>query len=269
VALVKGERSLETVLKAIHLAEEPKFKDKPIIIKVNLISTKDWRSGATTDPILVEGLITYFKKINKEIVVADSDATITNVDKAVETSGIKPICEKYGVPFVNLRKVKEKIKVNVPSGEVLSKITLPKIVLESYVVSAAKLKTHSETLVTLGLKNMFGLIPEKFKAKYHFIGIDKVIVDVNLVKKPDFTIIDGFIAMEGKGPVDGNPVKMDLVIAGKDPVATDAIGTLVMGFDPNKIFHIKRASERGLGNISNITLVGSNLNEVKRNFKPP
>ncbi|MEM3521994.1 MAG: DUF362 domain-containing protein, partial [Candidatus Bathyarchaeia archaeon] len=165
VALIKGERSLDTVLKAIQLAGEPMFEDKPIIVKVNLISTKDWRSGATTDPIIVKGLIIYFKKINERIIVADSDATMTNVDKAVEASGIKSICEKYDVPFINLRKVKEKIKVKVHNYEVLSKITFPKIVLESYIVSAAKLKTHSETLVTLGLKNMFGLIPEKFKAK--------------------------------------------------------------------------------------------------------
>lgn len=256
VALVKGERSLETVLKAIQLAGEPRFEDKPVIVKVNLISTKDWRSGATTDPIIVEGLIKYLRKMNDEIFVADSDATITNVDKAVETSGIKSICEKHDVPFINLRKLKEKVKVEVVKGEVLSKITLPKIVLESYVISAAKLKTHSETLVTLGLKNMFGLIPEKFKAKYHLIGIGKVIVDVNLTKKPDFTIIDGFIAMEGKGPENGKPVKMDLVIAGKDPVATDVTAASVMGFDPNKIFHIKRASERGLGNIKRDSCYG-------------
>jgi uncharacterized protein (DUF362 family) len=269
IALVKGERSIETVIKAIQLAEAPKFRDKPIIIKVNLISDKDWRSGATTDPILVEGLISYFKPINNNIIVADSDATMTNADKAAESSGIKLICDEFNVPFINLRKVKEKVKVKILNGEVLSKVTLPKIVFESYVISAAKLKTHTETLVTLGLKNMFGLIPEKFKAKYHFLGIGKVVVDVNSVKKPDFTVIDGFIGMEGDGPVNGQPIKMDLVIAGLDPVAVDAVGALVMGFNPNEIFHIKRASEKGLGSINNISIVGSNLNEVKRQFKPP
>jgi uncharacterized protein (DUF362 family) len=268
VALVKGERSLETVLKALNLVDAPKFKDKPILIKVNLISVKDWSSGATTDPIVVEGLINYFKPENTNIIVVESDATMTNADKAAEASGIKSICKKYNIPFINLRKLKEKVKIKI-NGEVLSKVTLPKIVLESYIVSAAKLKTHSETLVTLGLKNMFGLIPEKFKAKYHFFGIEKVIVDINSIKKPDFTIIDGFIGMEGKGPANGQPVKMDLIIAGVDPVAVDAVGTLVMGFDPNKIFHIKKASEKGLGTINNIKIIGADLNEVKRSFKPP
>ena len=268
VALVKGERSIETVFKALNLIETPKFNDKPILIKVNLISVKDWRSGATTDPIVVEGLINYFKPVNDDIMVVESDATMTNADKAAEASGIKSICDKYCIPFINLRKVKERIKIKV-NGEVLSKITFPKIVLESYIISAAKLKTHSETLVTLGLKNMFGLIPEKFKAKYHFLGIEKVIVDINSIKKPDLTIIDGFVAMEGNGPANGQPVKMDLIIAGVDPVAVDAVGTLVMGFNPNKIPHIKKASEKGLGTINNIDIIGSSLSNVRKSFKPP
>jgi len=130
VALVKGERSLETVLKALNLVEAPKFKDKPILIKVNLISVKDWSSGATTDPIVVEGLINYFKPENTNIIVVESDATMTNADKAAEASGIKSICKKYNIPFINLRKLKEKVKIKI-NGEVLSKVTLPKIVLES------------------------------------------------------------------------------------------------------------------------------------------
>ena len=52
----------------------------------------------------------------------------------------------------------------------------------------------------------------------------KVITDINSVVKPVFTVIDGFIAMEGRGPVNGVPIKMDTIIAGADPVATDAVG---------------------------------------------
>ena len=72
-------------------------------------------------------------------------------------------------------------------------------------------------------------MPDKFKMKYHAKGISKVIVDINTVLKPHLTVIDGFVAMEGKGPTDGSPVKMDLIIAGKDPVATDATGATSHG----------------------------------------
>ncbi len=53
--------------------------------------------------------------------------------------------------------------------------------------------------------------------------------------------------MEGSGPTDGDPVKMDLIVAGKDVVAVNATFSRVMGFDPHQIKHIQGAHERGLG----------------------
>jgi uncharacterized protein (DUF362 family) len=123
------------------------------------------------------------------------------------------------------------------------------------------------TKVTLGMKNMFGMLPDKLKFKYHAKGISKVVVDINSVIKPVLTVIDGFVAMEGKGPTDGSPIKMDLIIAGKDVVATDATGARVMGIDPHTISHIRTASEKGLGNIDNVEIVGSKLEDVTRVFK--
>jgi uncharacterized protein (DUF362 family) len=144
---------------------------------------------------------------------------------------------------------------------------VPRIVTESAIISAAKLKTHMSTKVTLGMKNMFGLLPDKFKGKYHAKGISKVVVDINTVLKPALTVIDGFVGMEGKGPTDGTPVKMDLIIAGKDVVATDATAARVMGFEPMEISHIRTAARKGLGNIDNIEIVGSKLDDVKQVFK--
>ena len=98
-------------------------------------------------------------------------------------------------------------------------------------------------------------------------GISKVIVDINTVIKPALTVIDGFVAMEGRGPTDGTPVKMDLIIAGKDVVATDATAARIMGFDPAEISHIRTAAQKGLGNIDNIEIVGSKLEDVRQVFK--
>ena len=117
------------------------------------------------------------------------------------------------------------------------------------------------------MKNMFGLLPDKMKFKYHARGINKVVVDINSVLKPHLTVIDGFIAMDGKGPVDGWPLKMDLIIAGKDAVATDATCARVMGLDPNEISHIRCANKKGIGDIDNIEIVGSKIEDVKRVFK--
>jgi len=268
VAVVKGERSVSTVLKALDLiggVEE--FSDRPVLIKVNFITVKTWETGATTDPIVVEALIKAFQPVNSQLYVVESDATFTNATKAAKVTGMLDLCERYHVPFLNLRKIRDRVILPVESPETLSKIEIPRLVAESYVVSAAKLKTHTDTGVSLGFKNMFGLLPDKLKGKYHLRGIQKVVVDVNTAVKPALTVIDGFIGMEGKGPVHGDPVKMDLIIAGKDPVAADAIAARIMGFEAEKIYHIKRAAEKGLGNMTGIEVVGDPIAKVSRIFK--
>ncbi len=269
MAIVKGERGFDPVFKALDLIDYQTALAgfKKVLIKVNFITTMKWDTGATTDPIVVEAIIQRLKKLPVEILVVESDATLTNADKAFEATGMKEMCKRNGVECLNLRHVKDKVKIKIPKGECLKDITVPRIVTESAIISAAKMKTHVATKVTLGMKNMFGLLPDKLKMKYHAKGISKVIVDINTVIKPNLTVIDGFIAMEGKGPVDGSAVKMDLIIAGKDPVATDSIGARVMGIDPHEISHIRTAHQKGLGNIDDIAIVGSKLDDVKRAFK--
>jgi uncharacterized protein (DUF362 family) len=269
VAIVKGERSHEPVFKALDLIEYKSALagwDK-VLIKVNFITDKTWDTGATTDPIVVEAIIKKLKDLPVKVYVVESDATITSADKAFEKTGMKEMCNRNGVECMNLRYVKDKVKLAIPDGEALKSVTVPRLVTESAVISAAKLKTHSETGVTLGMKNMFGLLPDKYKAKYHLKGISKVIVDINTVLKPKLTVIDGFVGMEGSGPVDGEPVQMNLITAGTDTVATDATACRVMGINPYEIKHIRKAHEKGLGNIDDIQVIGEKLETVTRPFK--
>lgn len=270
VAVVKGERGHAPVFKALDLIN---YKSalvgyNTVLIKVNFITDKTWDTGATTDPIMVEAIIKKLEHLPVKVYVVESDATITNADTAFEVSGMKDMCSCNGVEWLNLRYVKDKVKLDVPNGETLKSITVPRLVTESAVISAAKLKTHINTTVTLGMKNMFGLLPDKFKGKYHMKGISKVVVDINTVLKPALTIIDGFVGMEGQGPIDGKPVQMNLIIAGRDAVATDATAARVMGFNPYEIKHIRRAFEKGLGS-SEAQIVGEKLETVTRVFKRP
>ncbi len=268
VAVVKGERGHAPVFKALDLIDYRNALagyDK-VLIKVNFITDKTWDTGATTDPIVVEAIIKKLEGLPVKVYVVESDAMITNADKAFEATGMKDMCSRNGVEWLNLRYVKDTVKLAVPNGEVLESITVPRLVTESAVISAAKLKTHVDTGVTLGMKNMFGLLPDKFKGKYHMKGISKVVVDINTVLKPALTVIDGFVGMEGQGPIDGTPVQMDLIIAGTDPVATDATACRVMGINPYKITHIRKAYEKGLGK-SEAQVVGEKLDAVTRIFK--
>ncbi|MGE5556757.1 MAG: DUF362 domain-containing protein [Methanocella sp.] len=269
VAIAKGERSHEPVYQALDLIDYKTALDgyRRVLIKVNFITTMTWDTGATTDPLLVEAIIHKLKQSPLEIIVVESDASITNADKAFQATGMAEMCNRNGVKYLNLRNEKDRIKIEVPNGDALKDITVPRLVKESAIISAAKMKTHSATKVTLGMKNMFGLLPDKMKFIYHAKGISKVIVDINTVLKPQLTVVDGFVAMEGKGPISGSPVKMDLVVAGRAVVATDATCARIMGLDPHDISHIRGAHQKGLGEIDDIKIVGSPIDEVKRDFK--
>ena len=269
VAIVKGERGHEPVFKAIDLIDYKKaLADwNKVLIKVNFITVKTWDTGATTDPVVVEAIITKLKDLPVKVYVVESDATMTNADKAFEKTGMGEMCKRNSVEWLNLRHEKDKVNLDIPGCEVLKSITVPRIVTESAVISAAKLKTHMSTGVTLGMKNMFGLLPDKFKGKYHAKGISRVIVDITTVLKPVLTVIDGFVGMEGNGPVDGTPAPMGIIIAGKDVVATDATACRVMGIDPHEIKHICMACEKGLGNIDDVQVIGEKLEAVTHPFK--
>ena len=222
--------------------------------------------GATTDPIVVEAIIKKLEDLPVKVYVVESNSTMTNADKAFEVTGMKDVCERNCVEWLNLRYIKDRVKLAVPNGEVLKSITMICLVTESAVISVAKLKTHLNTTLTLGMKNMFGFLPDKVKAKYHMKDISNVMVDINTVLKPAFTVIDGFVGMEGLGPVDRTPVQMDLIIAGTDPVATDATAVRIMGFNPHEIKHIRKAYEKGLGH-GDAQVVGEKLEIVKRMLK--
>lgn len=272
VALVKGPREHETVFKALDLLGGLKdivAEASRVLIKVNFISVKTYETGVTTDPLVVEAIIRKVKEFSDEVFVVESDASMTDADKACKATGMLDVCNSNQVKFINLRKEKDRVKLTIPNGETLKEITVPKIVVDSAIINAAKLKTHNEAGVSLGMKNMFGLLPDKLKFKYHLRNISKVIVDINTVLKSRLTVIDGFYALEGPGPTSGTPVKMDLIIAGNNPVATDATACRVMGINPQEIYHIRRAYEKGLGEIeeAEIELVGNRLEEVMRKFR--
>jgi uncharacterized protein (DUF362 family) len=268
VAVVKGERSLETVYRALdHVpyreALEPWSR---VLVKVNFITTKNWATGATTDPVVVEAIINRVRDLGKEVLVVESDAQMTNADKAVVASGMKEMLDRVGVEFVNMRHVEEKVELPVVNGKALNSIKVARMATDSAIVSAAKLKTHTGTKVTLGMKNMFGMLTTKWKARYHIHGMDKVIHDILLTLPPALTAIDGFVAMEGPGPVHGKPVQMDTIIASTDPVAADATAARAMGIDPDTVDHIRWAHESGIGQKDAVNVLGDGLDAVKRVF---
>ena len=113
------------------------------------------------------------------------------------------------------------------------------------VIGLPKLKTHHWVGVTLSLKNMFGALPGIFygwpKNVLHIQGIEASILDIALSVPLHYVIVDAVIGMEGDGPILGTAKPVGTVIMGKHPLAVDAVGSRIMGYDPRKIPYLIEA----------------------------
>ena len=172
--------------------------------------------------------------------------------------------------LVNLSKAPFSTK-EFPNNRVLKRVKVPKIMEEADLfISVPKIKTHSDCFMSCALKNQYGCNPYWHKSIYHK-HLHESIVDLNLVFRPDFTVVDGIIAMEGcKGPTDGIPVKMNTLLFGRDPVAIDHLVARIMGINPGHVDYIKAAEKRGVGT-THYVVEGATIKSLNRNFKnqPP
>ncbi len=256
------------VTKVIELVNGLGIDDNDtVLIKININSLRTEETGSITDRRVLNALLKYLRinYRNLKIIVAESNATGTDATLYFKWLGYPEVIEKWNASFLNLSKdelVKKKI-----DGLRFKEIKVSKTLAEAnYFISLAKLKTHLLTKVTGVLKNQFGAIPYRMKIHFHD-KLDEAIVDANIAMKPDFGLIDGVIAMESeRGPTYGQPLHLNLLIGGKDPVATDTVAAKVMGFHPYLIGHIRKASHKGVGRMD-YEIVGEDLDSVKRKFK--
>ena len=123
------------------------------------------------------------------------------------------------------------------------------------------MKTHLLTNITIAMKNMYGTFPEEDKAKFHRIGIESVIYEVNRAFTPNLVITDGSIGGEGSGPLSCSPVDAKTIIATNDVVAADAIACKIIGYNPFEVAHVKMGHDTGLGD-ANVSFELSQLSQT-------
>lgn len=238
-----------------------------IIIKPNVAYHKDLYCCINTDLRVFDAVIRVAKEHSNNVLVVESDSTSNPAEIRMEQSGAMGIVRKNNVSFLNLSRDEIK-EVEVHK----QKIRLPKTVLDApYFINVPKLKTHENTVITVALKNLYGLLPEKSKAAFYHPILDKIIPLINLAVKQDLIVVDGIIGMEGRGPIVGTPVEMNVILCGRDPVTVDSVAAHIMGFKPRKIKTIVKTHQGGLGEIdlSKIEIVGDNLKCVTKKFRGP
>ncbi len=238
------------------------------VIKPNFCAPMSPSTGATTDIRILEQIFKMYEGLAEEIVVIESDGYTSSAKENFKMTGAKEVCDYYGVKFTNLSR-DIRIPVEMDYGT-LRDFKVPRTILKADVfINVPVMKTHRITTVSLALKNMVGIIPGR-KGIYH-PKIGGAISDLMRIRAPDVNIMDGIIAMEGNGPVNGQPKKMGIIMASTDAVALDTVCCKVMGVNPISVGHITEAGYNGYGeySINRIRVVGQSIDSVRDRFDLP
>jgi len=227
-------------------------KKKKIFLKPNVVNIRKPQTGVITHPRVVEALLKHFS--DYEVVIGEGSIIGTDTKEVFKKTGYTALAEQYGVQLVDLNDV-ERTEIKWKYGTV----RIPKILETHEYINIPTMKTHIVTTVTIGFKNQKGLLSAADKMRFHKMGLHQPIREFAEVVRPDLTVVDGIICVEGDGPgLSGKPKQMDLIIAGTDLSEVENVCCRIMGFDANEIEHIPSVE---IGEIKGLT-----IDEVRRPF---
>ncbi len=254
---------------------EKLFDGKNVFIKVNAI---DFRKQCYTSPEVIGSAIDVIKDSGAKEINIVENVTQSNVTRVVfNVIGLDDLIDEKGANSIYLD---EEDSIEVEIGTDNKKINFPKILHEklienkndNFYLSIPKLKTHSMTTVTLGVKSQMGLIQHKSRPTWHNFELHQFLADIYDFVKPDFTIIDGLNAIiHGHYPLENKLDEyvepLNILIGGEDTLAVDTVGAKVLGYDTGEVKHLKRLNQAGLGcgDFNDIELVG-NISQFQEKY---
>lgn len=268
IRIIYGDDPKKMVMELLEVLQPEKEleNDALIGIKPNLVLAKPSTSGATTTPEIVEGLVEYLQaKGLFNIIIMEGSWVGGRTQDAFKVCGYENISRKYKIPLIDLQKDScSEFEIN---GVVIKVCDYANKV--DYLINMPVLKGHCQTGLTCALKNMKGCIPNLEKRRFHTMGLHKPIAYLNKLIRQSLVIVDG---MNGDLNFEegGNPVQMNRIIAGKDPVLVDAYAARLLGFDIDDIPYISMAEKIGVGStdLSNADIVELNRDTGTRKILP-
>jgi uncharacterized protein (DUF362 family) len=287
VGLVKGNDRRDIVYQALKKIEDEVLASiqgkKRILIKPNFVSTR--RELCATHVDAVRGILDFLTPHYKgQITIGESTAFGGGTREGYVNYGYTALDNEYNVKLIDLNEQPWVYRYVFGKGHQPTPIRIITTFLDrdTYVISAAKMKTHDRAVTTLSLKNVLLAAPlndyktnDKWLTHAEYNFSPKALIHFNMFHLaqeiyPDLGVIDGFVAMEGNGPVGGTPVDARVALASLDPLAMDMLTTKLMGFDPQKILYLTSLAKAGMGqgDLSKIKVLGTPAEECQYHFKP-
>jgi len=250
------------------------FRDR-VLIKPNLLSGRPPEKAITTHPTVVKAIVQLVREVGGIPFIGDSPGG-GDLYNVAEKAGIKEVADEMNCPLV---KFTEFYEVKGSKERTFKKLEVAKEAMDAdVVINVPKVKTHGLTLLTLGIKNMFGCVPGIRKTQWHLKAgtnpeyFAEMLVDLYRIIRPKLTIVDGIVAMEGNGPNMGKPRHLGLIFSGTDCVALDAVIAEVLSIPIREVPTTKIGMEKGLGigDLKKIEILGEKIEDVRiKGFKMP
>lgn len=247
-------------------------KESRVLIKPNLLLPAPPEKAVLTHPMIIRASVEYVLQKGAFPQISDSPgmrSLVGSFDKVLQVSGIRDALKGMDVEY---RVFKESVIIDV--GPPFHKIEIAEDAMNAdIIINLPKLKTHTQMLLTLGVKNLFGCIVGLRKPEWHFrTGVDRemfarLLIQIHNAVRPSMTIIDGILAMEGQGPGKrGIPRHLGLLMGSSDTIAVDIIVCRMLGIEPDRLLTNKIAKEMGL--VSKTIEIEGDLPEIK-DFRLP
>ena len=164
-------------------------------------------------------------------------------EAAFENNGVYTLASELGLEVLNLSK---DVLVEMPDPR-LKGFGMARSWLEADAfVTLPVLKTHATTVFTGALKNQWGCIPRYDRILLHK-HLHELIGQVNAIRPVTLALMDGLVGMQGRGPINGYPISLNVLLASRDPVALDATAMRLIGLSPRTSQHVVHAERIGLG----------------------
>ncbi len=215
-----------------------------VAIKPNL-TFPFYRKGVMTNPEAVEALVVCLKEFTDKITICESDSGGYNrfsMDEVFTTTGLKEMAAWYGVRILNLTNVKSR-SISFRAGWRRLNVPLPAILLDEtdLFITMPVPKVHSNTGISVSLKNQWGVIPEPSMRLRLHPYFNEVIYRINKALPRSISVVDGKFGLTRSGPMRGDEVELDWILLGDDLFRVDEIVCRIMGFNPAHIPHLRHA----------------------------
>lgn len=274
------ESVLDDIARAMRLARYQDYlsRDAATVLKIN-ISWQHFFPACSTTPWQLDGVIRTLKSDGfTQLVPVQNGTVVVDAHEGEVANGHTAALDKHGLKSTHLEEPPVKWVPYAPKSPLLvldrifpEGIHIPDVLIGKNVVHLPTMKTHVFTTVTGSMKNAFGGLLNKKRHWTHSV-IHETLVDLLTIQRDIhpgiFTVTDGTFAGDGPGPRAMRPHVKNLLLAGADPVAVDAVAARIMGFQPLSLKFLRLAHERGLGcaDPAQIEMVGDDVSNVNWHF---